>query len=168
VFQGLGITASAASTSIDDFFLNETPTHNTVFGNYSTNGTSAFYNRAFPTAQIEVYDPDGIDTVWFFYKRTNESVGQNQTMEPVEWEHRNYYSGNFEAYVTNRYTDWNIRFYANDSNGIESASEEYILRVVFSKSHTYTLSQETFGMAAIIIAIPIILILIPVFIRRRS
>ncbi|MHA2264695.1 MAG: hypothetical protein ACXAEN_20060, partial [Candidatus Thorarchaeota archaeon] len=77
------------------------------------------------------------------------------------------YVGHFDTYVTNVYTYWNIRFYANDSNGIESVSEEYILRVVFSKPDPYTPGQETLG-TAIIIAIPIMLLVAAVIIKKRS
>ncbi len=168
LLQGLSMTACVASTNVDGLLITETQTQDTVFGNYSSLFTSSYLNRLRPSVQIAVYDPDGIDTVWFFYKRTNESVGQNQTMRPMESEPRNRYSGYFDAYVTDLYTDWTIRFYANDSNGIESASEEYSLRVAFNPADTLPTDGADYALYTAIIAIPILVILIAVVIKKRS
>ncbi|MHA1958895.1 MAG: hypothetical protein ACW99U_01610 [Candidatus Thorarchaeota archaeon] len=146
----------------------ETLAQDTVFGNYSTDYTSSQYNPVTPAVEIEAYDPDGIDTVWFFYRLTNNSVGQNQTMEPIEWERPNTYRGHFLAYVTNAVTDWAIRFYANDSNGVVSVSEEYILRVYFNPPNTLPADGADYVIYGVIIAIPLLTILIAVLARKRS
>lgn len=104
----------------------------TVFGNYTTDNTMTYYNTCTPEVQIEVYDPDGIDSVWLTYRRMNESSILNETMDVLSLGDRNTYIAYFTVNVYQTYNNFVVQFHANDSLGHQTSSNEYSLVVVYN------------------------------------
>jgi hypothetical protein len=98
-----------------------------VFGNYSTDFTFTNYKQCTPEISIDVLDPDGIDSVWFTYRRTNETSVLNQSMDILSSDSLNRYVGYFTVIVSQTTTEFAIQFHTNDSLGHQSSSDEYLL-----------------------------------------
>ena len=104
-----------------------------VFGNYSTDLTSTFYNQCTPSVDIDVYDPDGVDAVWLSYKRANETSWTNQSMSLLPPGEGNTYVGRFTVNVSRTETWFDVQFFANDTLGHMSSSSVYPLLILYNK-----------------------------------
>ncbi len=92
-------------------------------------------------AVVDVYDPDGIDTVWIVGERQSDGLIVNETftwMQGNEPPGPPYgapqvidksYCGGFRAKALDTDELWSLRFYANDTNGEVSMSAEYRILV---------------------------------------
>ncbi len=103
----------------------------TEFAHYRTDNTWTYSKTCFPEVLIDVVDLDGVASVWFSYKRSNESQWNNQSMNPSGLGENTYF-GSFQSTVSEYTTLFNITIFANDSLGHISESELYGLRVDYS------------------------------------
>ena len=104
-----------------------------VFGNYSIDLTSTFYNQCTPRVYIDVYDPDGVDAVWSSYKRANETSWKNQSMNLHPPGEGNTYRSRFTVNVSRAETWFDVQFFANDTLGHMSSSSVYPLKILYNK-----------------------------------
>ncbi len=104
----------------------------TVFGNYTSDGTFTYYKSCRPSVFIGVYDPDGVDSVWLTYRRANETSVLNQSMDIYPLGYSNRYVGSFEVSVSLSETEFIVLFHANDSLGYQTSSNEFSLFILYN------------------------------------
>jgi hypothetical protein len=117
---------------IDSYGFRPSLEDDTVFGNYTTDNTFTYYNRCTPSVRIDVYDPDGVDSVWLTYRRANETSMLNQTMDTTSLGRWNTYEGDFEVDVSLSETEFIVQFHCNDSLGYQSSSGEFSLFILYN------------------------------------
>jgi hypothetical protein len=128
----------------------------TVFGNYTSDGTLAYYTTCSPSVFIDVYDPDGVDSVWFTYRRSNETEPLVEFMESLPPGESRTYVGRFEANVSQSETEFIVQFHANDTLGHQSLTDEFSL-VVFYSSPDPTGNG---GLDALLISVSAVVVLV--------
>jgi hypothetical protein len=143
----------------------------TVFQNFTATDTSITSEYHNPSVYVDVYDPDGIEAVWFSYRRANESTAQTKPMEKRPQGNR--YHGIFSITVSEPETDFVIRIYANDSLGNTASSREYNLRVQYYPYHYHdpgiVLGPAQFILLVVVaLSAVVVVILYLVFKRARG
>ncbi|MHA1929702.1 MAG: hypothetical protein ACTSV2_14110 [Candidatus Thorarchaeota archaeon] len=119
--------------SQQDLMYSLSQENQTEFSKYQTIDTRTESKFCFPRVLIDVVDLDGVASVWFSYKRSNESQWNNKSMNPSN-QGANFFIGYLNVIVSERTTVYNITFYANDSLGHISESELYELSISYSPS----------------------------------
>ena len=127
-----------------------------IFGNYSTDLTITFYNHCTPSVDIDVYDPDGVDAVWFSYKRANETSWKNQSMNLHPPGEGNTYVGRFTVNVSRAETWFDVQFLANDTLGHMSSSSVYPLEILYNKPDTLDSSEFPW-----FLVVPVLVVIFP-------
>jgi len=125
-----------------------------VFGNYSTDLTSTFYNQCTPS--VDVYDPDGVDAVWLSYKRANETSWKNQSMNLHPPGEGNTYVGRFTVNVSRAETWFDVQFFANNTLGHMSSSSVYPLEILYNKPDTLDSSEFPW-----FLVVPVLVVIFP-------
>ena len=108
-----------------------------IFGNYSYDSAWTNYPWCQPSVYIGVHDSDEVDTVWFRYKRANESNWQNKSMDPMQGTWIATHMGFFRVNVSQTETWFDIQFFANDTTGNLYESSIYPLKISYSRPHPY-------------------------------
>ena len=101
----------------------------TQFAYYRTDNTWTYSKTCFPEVLIDVVDLDGVASVWFSYKRSNETQWNNKSMVSATPLGENTFFGSFHSTVSEYNTAFNIKFFVNDSLGHISKSGLYELSV---------------------------------------
>jgi hypothetical protein len=105
----------------------------TLFGNFSAGNTHAYSNGyCQPDIYIDVQDPDGVDTVWVSYRRANETSVLNKTMDESGLGDSNSYFCYIAVFVSEAETYFIVRFYANDSLGFQTSSDDETLKILYN------------------------------------
>ena len=120
--------------SQQDLMYSLSQENQTEFSKYQTLDTRIYSKYCFPRVLIDVVDLDGVASVWFSYKRSNESQWNNKSMNPSN-QGANFFIGYFNVIVSESTTVYNITFYANDSLGHISESELYELSIHYIHDH---------------------------------
>ena len=115
------------------FYLSQE--NQTEFTHYRTGNTWTYHSTCVPHVYIDVVDLDGVASVWFSYKRSNESQWNNKSMTPPALVDNTFF-GSFQSTVSEYHTDFDIKFFANDSLGHISESELYGLTADYSYDPT--------------------------------
>jgi len=110
----------------------------TGFAHYRTDNTWTYSKTCFPEVIIDIVDLDGVASVWFSHRRSNESQWNNKSMVSAPPLGENTFFGSFQSTVSEYNTDFDIRFFANDSLGHISASGLYGLTVDYDMPYPTT------------------------------
>lgn len=105
----------------------------TVYGNFSYDvpGWATSSNQRVDI-EIDVFDLDGVESVWFTYRRSDETNTPSGAMEE-RGDHP--YAGQFGVTVSTFETLFVVRFYANDTLGEVTSSSEYTVLVLYNVPH---------------------------------
>jgi hypothetical protein len=128
----IGPVANDSLYSQQDLMYNLSQENQTEFSYFESDNTWTYSKTCFPEVLIDVVDLDGVASVWFSYKRSNESQWNNQSMVSAPPLGENTFFGMFHSTVSEYTTVFNITFFANDSLGHISKSELYGLTVDYS------------------------------------
>jgi len=122
---------SDPSFSQQDLMYYLSQENQTEFAHYNIGNTWTYHPTCAPQVYIDVVDLDGVASVWFSYKRSNESQWNNKSMNPSGLG-ENTFMGYFQSTVSEFTTVFNITFFANDSLGHILESELYELSIHYS------------------------------------
>ncbi|MCK4567416.1 MAG: hypothetical protein KAU48_08910 [Candidatus Thorarchaeota archaeon] len=115
----------------------------TQFSYFESDTTWTYHPTCAPSVYIDVVDLDGVASVWFSYKRSNESQWNNKSMVSATPLGENTFAGWFHATVSEYHTDFDIRFFVNDSLGHISKSGLYGLTVDYSRDYPTPTTEPT-------------------------
>jgi len=127
-FIGMGLVANSSMTTTQHTSYLPSQENQTVFANYSYDSGDTTSSNPSISVRIDVVDQDGVEMVWFLYRRTNESQWSNNksmVISPAFGE--NTFSGSFRVTLAPYTTEFDIQFFANDSLGHVAESVVYQL-----------------------------------------
>ncbi len=127
-FIGMGLVANSSMTTTQHTLYLPSQENQTVFANYSYDSGDTTSSNPSISVRIDVVDQDGVEMVWFLYRRTNESQWSNNksmVISPAYGE--NTFSGSFRVTLAPYTKKFDIQFFANDSLGHVAESVVYQL-----------------------------------------
>ena len=132
-FIGMGLVANSSMTTTQHTLYLPSQENQTEFLHYSYDSGDTTSSHPSISVRIDVVDQDGVEMVWFLYKRTNESQSSNnESMVILSAFGENTFIGSFRVTLAPYTTEFDIQFFANDSLGHVAESVVYQLRAHYN------------------------------------
>ena len=127
--------------------------NDTVFENFQVENNFTNFWQCTPRVSIDVSDSDGIDSVWFTYRRSKETSVLNKSMDMYPYGDLIRCVGYFTVTVSQTTTEFIIQFHANDSLGHQTSSDEYSLFIRYDPGTSADGSIDPFQITGLILVV---------------